>query len=378
MKGKWGVSMNKWKTIRLCLASSSLALLGANSAYAGEPIDLGHGASITLGAGVRTSIRSTDGDSDAFLDSFRLYSSGQLNKIVGFTLNSEIETTGGIFPYLPGDPDGIRVLDAVARFEFNDYFNVWAGRMVLPNDRANLDGPYYLGIWDYPIASAFPSKFGGRDDGVTVWGQTGGGKFKYYAGAFEGCRGDNPCATGATRNGDLYYVGRLSYNFWDPEPGYFVSSDYYGKKEILSVGVSVNYQDNATGTAQDPGSYFGWSIDGLMQKKVLGGNVLTFEGSYYHYDTDNKPTSLVNGDGYFVLASFLIDHDFGPGKLQPVIRYEEQYNKDASDLSRLETGVNYIIRGHDAKVSLLYANVDQHTPGLDNVDQFIAGLQLQY
>jgi hypothetical protein len=79
-----------------------------------------------------------------------------------------------------------------------------------------------------------------------------------------------------------------------------------------------------------------------------------------------------------VLASFLIDHDFGPGKLQPVIRYEEQYNKEASDLSRLETGVNYIIRGSDAKVSLLYANVDQHTPGLDNVNQFIAGLQLQY
>jgi hypothetical protein len=44
----------------------------------------------------------------------------------------------------------------------------------------------------------------------------------------------------------------------------------------------------------------------------------------------------------------------------------------------LETGVNYIIRGSDAKVSLLYANVDQHTPGLDNVNQFIAGFQFQY
>jgi hypothetical protein len=373
-----GVLMNNWKAIRTGIAASSLAIIAANQASAGETINLGTDASITIGAAVRASIRSTDGDTDGFLESARILSSGQFNKIVGFTLNTEIESKGGAFPYLPGDPDDIRILDAVARFEFNDYFNVWAGRMVLAADRSNLDGPYYLGIWDYPIVSAFPSNFNGRDTGITVWGQTGGGKFKYYAGAFEGCRDDNPCATGAAGHGDLYYVGRVSYNFWDPEPGYFVTSDYYGKKEILSIGVSANYQNNATGTAQNPGDYFGWSIDGLMQKKVLGGNVLTFEGSYYHYDTDNKETTLVNGDGYFVLASFLIDHDIGPGKLQPVIRYEELHLKDANDLSRLQAGVNYIIRGSDAKVSLLYSNTDFNTPGANKVDQFIAGLQLQY
>lgn len=370
--------MNRWKTIRLCLASSSLAAVVANSALAGETINLGNDASITIGAAIRASVRSTDGDTDGFLESARILSSGQFNKVVGFMFNTEIEAEGGIFPYLPGDPNGIRILDAVARFEFNDYFNVWAGRMVVAADRSNLDGPYFIGTWDYPIVSAFPSKFNGRDDGVTVWGQTDGGKFKYYAGVFEGCRGDNPCSTGATDHGDLYYVGRVSYDFWDPEPGYFVTSDYYGKKEILSVGISANYQNNATGTAQDPGSYFGWSIDGLMQKKVFGGNVLTFEGSYYHYDTDNKASPLVNGDGYFVLASFLIDHEFGPGKLQPVIRYEELNVKDGNDLSRLQVGANYIIRGSDAKVSLLYSDTDYNRPGVDNVNQFIAGLQLQY
>jgi hypothetical protein len=40
--------------------------------------------------------------------------------------------------------------------------------------------------------------------------------------------------------------------------------------------------------------------------------------------------------------------------------------------------MNYIIRGADAKVSLLYSNTDYHTPGIDSVDQFIAGLQFQY
>jgi hypothetical protein len=48
--------MNKWKTIQLCVASSSLAFLGLHSALAGETIDLGNGASITLGAAVRTKV----------------------------------------------------------------------------------------------------------------------------------------------------------------------------------------------------------------------------------------------------------------------------------------------------------------------------------
>ena len=79
-----------------------------------------------------------------------------------------------------------------------------------------------------------------------------------------------------------------------------------------------------------------------------------------------------------MLASFLIDHDFGPGKLQPVIRYEEFLTKNAYDISRLQTGVNYIIRGSDARVSLLYSKTDFEDPTLASVDQFIAGLQLQY
>jgi len=370
--------MIKSKTSRIWAITSSIALFGASSAIAGETIQLGNDVTVTLGAGVRTSFRSTDGDGEAFLDSARLYTGGQFGKVVGWTLNTEIETRNGVFPYLPGDVDGIRILDAVARFEFNQYFNVWAGRMVLASDRSNLDGPYFLGIWDYPIASAFPSAFNGRDTGVTLWGAAAGGRLKYYAGAFEGCRDDNPCATGATRKDDLYYVGRVSYNFWDTEDGYYLSSDYFGKKEILSIGVSANYQKNATGTYQDPGDYFGWSIDGLMQKKVFGENVLTLEGAYYNYDTDGKASPLTYGDGYFILTSFLIDHDFGPGRVQPVFRYEEVNYKNGVDLTRLQTGVNYIIRGQDAKVSLLYSRTEFDASDIDDADQFIAGLQLQY
>ena len=359
------------QTIAVCVAC--VFSIQGTPVFAGETIPLGNGASLSVGAGMRAAYRATEDAQDrAFLESARLYLNGQATKWLGFTFNTELEHDKD------GDPDGVHALDAIVRLEFNDYFNVWGGRMLPPNDRANLDGPYYLGVWDYPIVSAFPAEFAGRDDGVAVWGQTGGGRFKYQFGAFKGCNGDNACNTGAADDGDLSYTGRLTYNFWDPEPGYYASSDYYGKKEILAVGVSATYQNDATGTRSDKGDYAGWNADVLMQKRVLGSHVLTLEGAYYHYDTDDKVSPLANGDGYFVLASFLIDRTIGWGKVQPVIRYEEMFNENTADVSRLQAGVNYIIRDHDARLSLLYSNTDVQKSGSDDVDQFVAGLQLQY
>ena len=72
-----------------------------------------------------------------------------------------------------------------AKFEFNNYVNVWAGRLLPPSDRANLSGPYYLNTWAFPvIAQRYPAIFAGRDNGVVGFGQVGGSRFKYAAGVF--------------------------------------------------------------------------------------------------------------------------------------------------------------------------------------------------
>lgn len=357
------------------------AAFGCAAAHAGEKIELGGDAWVSVGGGLRASYRITEdgkpsptGAFDDFtLESARIYLNGQATKVIGFTLNTEIEQDAN------GDPDNMRVLDGILRLEFNDYFNVWGGLLLPPNDRANLDGPYYLGTWDFPLVQAFPAEFAGRDYGVSIWGQTGGGQFKYAVGAFQGCSNGSSCDTGAADDGDFSYVGKLTYNFWDPEPGYYTSSDYYGKKEILALSGSATYQANATGTDVDPGDYFGFNIDALMQKKVFDGHVLTLEGAYYHYDTDGKPTPLAGGDGYFLLASFLVNQKIGPGMIQPVVRWED-FNRDdgASDATRVEGGFNYIIREHDTRISLLYSDTDFKDSGIGSIGQYILGVQLQY
>lgn len=347
-------------------ALAGATLLGAAPAFAGAKIDFGDGKFVTLGGGFRTDFMAVEnaapdgGTSKDFnLESVRLYTGGQVSDLISFEFNTELK-----------DED-VHILDAVAKFSFSDTFNVWAGRFLPPSDRSNLDGPYYLGTWEFPIAQAFPAIFAGRDNGVAVWGQTGGGKFKYQAGVFEGCR-----ACAANTSDSFLYAGRVVYNFWDPEPGYYNSSDYYGSKDILALGATAQYQSDVTGTAIDQGSWFGWNVDLLMQKKLMGGGVVTVEGSYYGYDADKAPTTLADGDGWFALASYLFPKKVGVGMFQPTIRYEE-YDPAGSSLKtkKWEGGINYIIDGHNARMALHYVNVD---PGLGgSISSVVLGLQLQ-
>jgi len=365
---------------KLALLVGMAAWASAGAAVAGEKWTFGPEASLTIGAGLRASFVYNDDDptgedSDFSLNSARIFTSGQFTKIIGFTFNTEIDRDND------GDINDIRMMDAIVRLEFNDYFNIWGGRMLAPSDRANLDGPYYAGTWEYPFVSAYPQIFQGRDNGVAVWGQTGGGKFKYQVGAFTGCAEDDNSCYNPDTDAPLI-TGRLTYNFWDPEAGYYTSSDYYGEKEILAVGLVGQYQADAATDGFSNGDFSGFNVDFLMQKRVFGSHVFTLEGAYYVYDTDGIDTGGLNGNGladgnsFFVLTSFLIDHKIGFGKFQPVFRYQEFEFDNGPEVSEWSVGTNYIIKGHDLRLSAIYSETD--TDGLETVNRFITGVQLQF
>src|SRR6202000_739016 len=144
--------------------------------------------SITLGAGMRTgfSADKPDGgkESDDFdLDSVRLYVNGSVTNDIKFTFNTEYTgDTGG-----PHD-NKLQVLDAIARFEFSDEFNIWAGRFLPPSDRAHLHGPYYANEWSSYIdgvQDGYANVAVGRDDGVAYWGQFLGDRLSVSGGVFD-------------------------------------------------------------------------------------------------------------------------------------------------------------------------------------------------
>lgn len=348
---------------------TALLVLGISAAvHAGGTIKIDDARSVTVGAGLRTSLNSvengapngTSRSKDFEVDSVRLFVSGQVMKDVQLVFNTERQADGTT-----------RLLDGIAQFQFSDRFNVWAGRFLPPSDRSNLSGPYFLATWDFPFVQNYPAIFAGRDDGMAVWGQTGGGAFKYQVGAFQGRNG----ALTSNRSDSLLYAGRLVFNFWDPEPGYYNDSTYYGAKEILALGLTLQTQADGAGTAANPADFTGYSIDALMEKK-LGADVLSLEGAWYSYDTDNITDAvLYDGDGYFAQVSYLIGAPVGNGRLQPHVRYQNlDLTGSANERKRYDLGVNYILSGHNARISFIYANDDN---GTTDINIIRLGLQLQ-
>ena len=364
------------KNISLKTTMALSLLMGATAmssvAQAGPVLKVDDTKWISIGAGLRTSFASvekaapngSDRSKDFSVESMRLYVNGQVHKDIKFTFNTEKDSSNG---------ESVRVLDAIARFEFSESFNVWMGRLLPPSDRSNLDGPYYLNAWNFPIVQNYPAIFAGRDDGIAVWGHGVGGKLKYQGGAFQGRDG------GSNTSDSLLYAGRLTFNLWDAEPGYYNSSAYYGTKDILAFGVVAMMQKDGAGTAVTQGDFTGWNLDALMEKKMVGGGVLSLEGAYYDYDLDNvADASLVQGDGYLLLAAYLLPQKMGIGQLQPHIRFQSFDSAGATDArTRMELGVNYIIDGHDARGTLTFANDDPGTPASSSVNSIQLGLQFQ-
>jgi len=359
---------------------TSLLLSSTAPVQAGGTIAIDDTKWVSVGAGIRTSFNAVedaapsgnDYSKDFNLDSIRLYVNGQIHKNIKFTFNTERQDKGG------GDDD-IRALDVIAQFELSPQLNLWAGRFLPPSDRLNLDGPYYLLSWNFPLVQAYPSIFAGRDDGAAVWGDTAFGdtQFKYQLGASQGCSDNGTCNTGANTDDNLLYSGRFTFNFWDPEPGYYNSSTYYGKKDILALGFALQSQSDAVGTPANQADFFGWNVDGLMEKKLSNDGVVTLEGAYYDFDLDKAAVSgsLIGGNSYFVQGAYLFPQPVGIGKLQPYLQISKLDPDVGSETDKWELGLNYIIDSHNARVSAVAGNLDPDN-GKDS-KFFTLGIQLQ-
>jgi hypothetical protein len=375
----------------------ALALLAAPlpPARGAAELKVGEDGSFSAGLGLRTSYTrkdrsAPDGTSTSnnfSVENARLYLGGSWAKIFKATFNTE-----------RASDDKVRVLDAIAQLELTPEFNFWLGRMLPPSDRANLYGPFYALPWSYPgVASNYPNIAAGRDNGAMLWGKPLAGKIVYSLGAFDG---HNKLAGLSGASDKLLYAGRVAFNIWDPEPApaHYTGGWYGGSKDIFTVAVSGNWQKDGVGTAAVPGKLSIWSTD-LLVERPLGVGVPTFEAAYYKYKLGaldcnsgepGAPSCLgggdnvggqVDGKAWLLGGGFLFPQQFGWGKLQPFVRYQKFERTISATTSKAwDFGVNYIIRGPNAKVSLMYSKFKDNRVAAprDDIGQLVLGLQLQY
>jgi hypothetical protein len=348
------------------LLASCFLLLTATALRAQEPVT----PSVTLGAGMRSSFVTTTpetGDSSQgfALDSLRLYVSGTAAPKVKFMVNTEYD--GG---------NHVDVMDAAAQFEFSGKFNIWAGRFLPPSDRANLYGPYYAHHWAVftdGVQDGYPGVFQGRDNGVVYWGQFD--KMKLSGGVFDG-----RSATGSTQ---MISAGRVQFDFWDPEPGYYLNGTYYGAKNLLAVGLAGQIQAGDPHAANDD-TKTAANIDFLLEQKVKGDGAYSIEAEWANYSRLGGYNANYGSDrGGYVLGSFLFPGHAGPGQFEVLGKFaqanfsnglnavDRDYNQKTSELN-----FNYLVRQFNARVMMFYKDTRFNAVQTD-FWQFGVGLQLQ-
>lgn len=390
---------------------------------------------ISIGMGVRTSFSAQqnaapDGKSysnNFGVDNARIYINGQISKYLKFEFNTECfncpssingggggnGSGGGGAPSATnffGGNSTIGILDAIGKFEYNSYINLWVGRLLVPGERGELNGPYFFPVYDgfrTPFNSAdFSGNFGkggaglyGRDNGAVFWGQVdpGYGHLQYSFGVFTGLQSTGagcggPC--GPNQSGNLMYAGRLTFNFWNPEknPGYYTAGTYYGKAgDILAIAAGFNHQASGAGSFQHSSDLTIFTSDLLFEKVLPNNGVLTINAEFKRYwagystlaFTDPSVTGTATGVGnnfgmfrgtsYTGYALYLFPQTIGIGRFQPYGRYTFINPEQSASRSEWEGGLNYIIQGFNSRISAFWQYGDLATKTLFNFSPTAAG-----
>jgi hypothetical protein len=231
-----------------------------------------------------------------------------------------------------------------------------------------LYGPYYAHHWAVytdGVQDGYPFVATGRDNGVVYWGQFG--VMKLSAGAFDG--------KSATGDKKVLTAGRVQFDFWDPEGGYYLNGTYYGDKDLLALGAAVQAQDGNTA----------WNGDFLLEKKLGGGGVVSLEAEYAKYDKLGGYNARYGTDeGGYGLVSYLFPPIMGmTGRLELLGKYAQAAFRDGItpadkdyDQKTTEIDFNYVIKQFNARAMLFYLQKN-FTAVMSNDKQIGIGFQVQ-
>ncbi len=206
----------------------------------------------------------------------------------------------------------------------------------------------------------YPSNIG-RDDSVTLWGNIMKDRLQYrfMVGDGEDKNSKNPDDT-------MRFAGRLSYNFYDTETGWFNSGNYLGAKHILALGIGSDYQNNLF-VGGEKEEYFAWTIDLHYDQPINDGDNLTLSASYirvYHSANGITWTNFSAGDDGYLLSvksGYYFGHKVWLGNLQPYVHVQDinSNEKGKDDTLIYGFGLNYFIKGAANKLTLEATFVDQ-------------------
>ena len=227
-----------------------------------------------------------------------------------------------------------------------------------------------IGKLDYRVAINTPMRKpmgGGKDYGLRDSGLS-------YTGVSNPDLDGNPV-------GNMIAEGYIRYNFFDTESNklpYNVGT-YLGRKRVLAIGAGFFVHPNGIyeGTSGTHSAVRHFAIDGFLDYPVPEGaihayaSLISFDyGPNYVSRWAGTGTAAYGQAGYYLRGL----------KIMPYIAYHHgMIDGYYEPISSLDIGINYFVRGHNAKITLEYhqINGDIRETAISTQNDFLSQMRLQ-
>jgi Gram-negative porin len=259
-----------------------------------------------------------------------------------------------------GNPDGTKntqdifLQDAHVTYAHNARLNIDAGMMFLAQSYNHETSAATLMALDYGpytfLQSGPTTSRNGRDYGLRLRGLLS--RLEYRVALVQGLRGANS-------TNPLRVQGRVAYDLFDPQPGFFYRGTSLGKNRTVALGANFDVQK----------SYKALGGDVYYDQPLRGGDGFTLQVGFTHWDGGSFLTAIPKQYTTLVETGYY----FHKAKLQPYVQYARQDLSDSTaDEQRPQVGLGYYFVGHNSNLKLAYTRIDKH--GTAKRNQF----QLQY
>jgi len=147
------------------------------------------------------------------------------------------------------------------------------------------------------------------------------------------------------KNDNLRLVGRVAYNVFDPEPGYFWAGTYLGAQKILTFGVSFDIQPGVGG--EDGESLYSAFAFDAFADIPMGKNGIVSTLNFYSFSAGG---AIPEGHGLWADFGYRFD------KIEPLIAFEWYFPSegDAGKRSAILAGLNWWIHGHNVNIKFQF------------------------
>ncbi len=289
-------------------------------------------------------------DTDLYARRYLLKAAGNVGK-VGFGFSTKVLNVGK-----DGDWGTLGCSDLYVSFIANDNLTFDFGKYLLPFSRHAIESTSALhGLdWHTGVMGYSP------DIMLLARGHLANKKLAYRIGVGDGVEPN-----------DFYeaprLMGRVAFNVFDHEPGFYLSGTYHGSKKVLSFGASYDMQP---GMGQKNSLYANFAFD-VLADIPIGENVFTASANVYLYDAPGQAladSAKPEGVGMFTEVGYHIR------KVEPMVSFELLTPADGDAGKRMApyAGVNWWIIGHHGHIKAYAGAVN-----VDGSDTWTPGLILQ-